>query len=62
METNLRVQWVRWPEPLAVEPAVVREMLPPLNRTHNEAHPFYEDVGKSRERFREAAQAAGGQA
>jgi len=62
METNLCVQWVRRPEPLAVEPAVVRKMLPPLNRTHNHAHPFYDDVGKSRERFREAAQEATGQA
>ena len=59
METNLRVQWVRRPEPLSIEPAIVREMLPPLNRDHNQAHPFYEAVGKSRERFREAAQTEG---
>ncbi len=61
METNLRVQWVRRPEPLSIEPAIVREMLPPLNRAHNQAHPFYEAVGKSRERFRKAAEAAGQQ-
>jgi hypothetical protein len=61
METNLRVQWVRRPEPLSIEPAIVREMLPPLNREHNQAHPFYEAVGKARERFREAAQAEGQQ-
>jgi hypothetical protein len=59
METNLRVQWVRRPQPLSIEPVIVRDMLPPLNRDHNQAHPFYEAVGKSRERFREAAQAEG---
>src|ERR1700689_3695696 len=62
METTLRVQWVRRPQPLSIEPAIVREMLPPLNREHNQAHPFYEAVGKSRERFRKAAQAEGRQA
>ncbi|HEY5260836.1 MAG TPA: hypothetical protein VIJ33_01855 [Solirubrobacteraceae bacterium] len=59
METNLLVQWVRRPEPLSIEPAIVREMRPPLNREHNQAHPFYEAVGASRERFRKAAQAEG---
>jgi hypothetical protein len=59
METNLRVQWVRRPEPLSIEPAIVREMCPPLNREHNQAHPFYEAVGASRERFREAAKVEG---
>jgi len=58
MQNNLRVQWVGRPKPLEIEAAVVRVMLPPLNRDHNQAHPFYETVGKSRQRFREAALAA----
>jgi hypothetical protein len=58
METNLCVQWVRCADPLAIEPVLVRQMLPPLTRAHNQAHPFYEAVGKSRQRFRDAAQAA----
>jgi len=54
---NLCVQWFRTPEPWTVEAAVIRAMRPPLNRTHNQAHPFYERVGAARQRFREAAEA-----
>lgn len=57
LESNLRVQWVRVAEPWAVEPEVIRLMRPPLNRTHNQSHPFYSAVGDSRRRFREAAKA-----
>lgn len=55
MEANLRVQWVRVLEPWDIEGEVVRLMRPPLNRTHNQEHPFYEEVGDARERFRAAA-------
>jgi GIY-YIG catalytic domain len=58
IERNLRVQWVRVAEPWAVEADLIRLMRPPLNRTHNDAHPFYTVVGDARRRFREAAEAA----
>lgn len=57
---NLRVQWFRMAEPWTVEAAVIRAMRPPLNRAHNQAHPFYEQVGAARKRFREAAEAGSG--
>jgi hypothetical protein len=53
---NLRVQWFRMPDPWTVEAGVIRAMRPPLNRAHNQAHPFYEQVGAARKRFREAAE------
>jgi GIY-YIG catalytic domain-containing protein len=55
LTTNLRVQWVQITEPWGVEAEVIRLMRPPLNRTHNQTHPFYTQVGDSRKRFREAA-------
>jgi len=55
MNTNLRVQWVRVPEPWDIEAEIVREMRPPLNRTHNQEHPFYKQLGVARERFTAAA-------
>jgi len=58
MDANLRVQWVHVPEPWDIEAEIVRLMRPPLNRTHNQEHPFYKEVGEARERFRTAALAA----
>jgi len=55
MDANLRVQWVRVLEPWDIEAQIVREMRPPLNRTHNQAHPFYKELGAARKRFRAAA-------
>jgi hypothetical protein len=55
MDINLRVQWVHVPEPWDIEAEIVRLMRPPLNRTHNQEHPFYKKVGEARERFRAAA-------
>ena len=55
MDINLRVQWVHVPEPWDIETEIVRLMRPPLNRTHNQEHPFYKEVGEARERFRAAA-------
>jgi hypothetical protein len=57
---NLRVQWFRTPEPWRLEAAVIHAMRPPLNRTHNQAHPFYERAGAARKLFREAAEAGPG--
>jgi hypothetical protein len=61
METNLRVQWVRLPKPWGMEAEIVHRMRPPLNRSHNQAHPFYKELGEARERFRTAALATAGQ-
>jgi hypothetical protein len=58
MAANLRVQVVLTLEPFSIEREVVHRMLPPLNRTHNQAHPFYDTVGKSRERYRQIARAS----
>jgi GIY-YIG catalytic domain-containing protein len=55
MDANLRVQWVRVSEPWDIEAEIVRQMRPPLNRTHHREHPFYKEVGEARERFRAAA-------
>ena len=55
MDANLRVQWVRVPEPWVIEAEIVGRMRPPLNRTHNHAHRFYKEVGEARERFKVAA-------
>lgn len=54
---NLRVQCFRMAEPWTVEAAVIRAMRPPLNLAHNQAHPFYEQLGAARKRFREVAEA-----
>jgi hypothetical protein len=58
LESNLRAQWVRVPEPWTVEADVIRLMRPPLNRTHNQSHPYYRAVGESRRRFRDTAETA----
>lgn len=54
---NLRVQWVQAAEPWLPEPSVIKLMRPPLNRDHNKSHPFYDEVGRARERYRAAARA-----
>lgn len=50
--TYLRAQWVEVAKPWESEAAVIAAMKPPLNRTHNESHPFYDKVGASREAYR----------
>jgi hypothetical protein len=55
MDANLRVQWVSVLEPWNIEARIVREMCPPLNRAHNQAHPFYNELGAARKSFRAAA-------
>jgi hypothetical protein len=52
---HLRVSWAVIDVPWQVEPDVVRAMEPPMNRHHNESHPFYEQMGLARDRFRDAA-------
>lgn len=55
--THLRVQWVEVSKPWESESAVIALMRPPLNRHHNETHPFYGAVGRARHRYRAAARA-----
>ena len=57
---NLLAQWVEVDRPWEHETDVVHTMRPPLNRQHNEAHPFYTAVGSSRDKFRAAARANSG--
>jgi hypothetical protein len=42
---HLRVRWALFEEPWRAEAKVVRAMKPPMNREHNECHPFYETDG-----------------
>jgi hypothetical protein len=53
---HLRVRWAVVDDPWRFEADVIRAMKPPMNRQHNERHPFYERMGKARSRFRAAAQ------
>lgn len=55
--TNLRARWCKVAEPWrpGLESEVIRLMTPPLNRDHNEAHPFYGTIGDARSALREAA-------
>lgn len=54
---NLRARWHEVAEPwaLGIESAVIEMMEPPLNRDHNETHPFYEAMGDARDKLRDAA-------
>jgi hypothetical protein len=52
---HLRLAWFVVPEPWRYEDKVIEAMKPPMNRDHNDSHPFYKRMGGARERFREAA-------
>jgi hypothetical protein len=54
---NLRVQWVEVPEPWRFEGDVLSVLRPPLNREHNQSHPFYVEAGRARNAYRAAARA-----
>ena len=54
---NLRVQWIEVAEPWHFEADVIALLRPPLNREHNQAHPFYAEVGRARDAYRAAARA-----
>lgn len=55
--THLRVRWAVISRPWDFENDVIAAMQPPMNRDHNEKHPFYESMGDARDRFRDAARA-----
>ncbi len=48
LDDHARVVWVEHPEPWTVEAEVVRALRVPLNRDHNQAHPFYAAMGELR--------------
>jgi hypothetical protein len=56
--THLRVSWIVAEQPWLLEPTVVRLMRPPMNREHNESHPFHSKMGRARTRFRNLAKAS----
>lgn len=52
---HLSVQWVEVSQPWLFEVDVIRALRPPLNRGHNNSHPFYPQVGQARDRLRRVA-------
>jgi hypothetical protein len=56
---HLRACWTKEEKPWRHEGQVIRLMRPPMNRDHNELHPYYESMGKARDRFRAEAAANG---
>jgi GIY-YIG catalytic domain-containing protein len=54
---HLRVQWYEVEEPWMREAEVIERMRPPMNREHNERHPFYTSMGVARNNLRRAARA-----
>jgi hypothetical protein len=55
---HLRVSWARAEKPWLIEAEVIGLMRPPMNREHNQLHPFYSTIGSARARFRAAANMA----
>ena len=53
--THLRLRWAVASRPWGFEGDVIAAMRPPMNRDHNETHPFYKAMGDARDRFRRAA-------
>jgi hypothetical protein len=54
-QQHLRVSWAAVEEPWRYEREVIAILAPPMNREHNQAHPFYEAMGTARSAFRMAA-------
>jgi hypothetical protein len=52
---HLRVQWCEVEKPWTSEAAVIAAMEPPMNRSHNERHPFYTSMGVARNALRRSA-------
>jgi hypothetical protein len=52
---HLRLSWAEVPEPWRFEADVIVDLRPPMNREHNQSHPFYNSVGNARDRLRAAA-------
>jgi hypothetical protein len=52
---HLRVSWIVLDEPWVPEATVIARLKPPMNREHNQSHPFYARIGTARNEFRAAA-------
>jgi GIY-YIG catalytic domain len=52
---HLRVRWCEVKEPWSNEAAVISGLHPPMNRQHNEGHPFYTSMGVARNALRRSA-------
>ena len=52
---HLRIQWCEAEELWSDEAAVILGMQPPMNREHNEGHPFYTSMGVARNALRRSA-------
>jgi hypothetical protein len=55
---NLRLRWCAVPEPWHIERRVVQLLRPPMNREHNDEHPFFDEMGSARGRLRAHARAS----
>jgi hypothetical protein len=55
MREHLRVTWARHPAPDVVEVAVIGELGPPLNQSHNRAHPLHAMITAARAAYRASA-------
>jgi len=60
MDDHARVTWLETPDPWAIEAEVVRTLQVPLNRDHNQAHPFYATMGQLRAARRSANRTSSG--
>jgi hypothetical protein len=55
LDAHARVAWFQCAEPWLIEAEVVRTLGVPLNRGHNQSHPFYPTMGELRLRARLSA-------
>jgi hypothetical protein len=55
MREHLRVTWAQHPDPQAVEAAIIDELGPPLNQSHNKAHPLHASIAAARKAYRASA-------
>jgi GIY-YIG catalytic domain-containing protein len=53
--SHLFLSWLVVEKPWRFEDAVIWSMGPPMNRDHNQHHPFYVSMGRARDEFRAAA-------
>ena len=55
LEEHASLVWVESIDPWRFEQPLIEQLLPPLNLTHNERHPFYTDLSRLRETHRQRA-------
>lgn len=52
LDEHARIAWVERARPWEVEAEVVHTLLVPMNRDHNQSHPFYAAMGDARKTIR----------